>query len=198
MNYRMISRSAMTLALCVAIAPAFADDNAKDGKDAKVAKEATHVGKVVSITGTKLVMTGKEGKEHSHALTAEVKVCCDAKACKAEDLKAGTKIRVTTQTNDAKLVTRIEAIDKNKSFVDTHDGQVVSIMGTKLVMTGPQGTKEHSHTLTADAKITCDGQVCKSSDLKPGMKIRVTSESETPHTVTQIEAIDKNLKFASL
>jgi hypothetical protein len=30
------------------------------------------------------------------------------------------------------------------------------------------------------------------------MKIRVTSESETPHTATRIEAIDKNLKFTSL
>jgi hypothetical protein len=198
MNYRMISRSAMALALCVAIAPAFADDNANDGKDAKVGKEATHVGKVVSITGTKLMMTSKEGKEHSHALTADAKVTCDGKACKAEDLKAGTKIRVTTQKNDTNLVTRIEAIDMNKSFVDTHVGEVVSITGTKLVMTGAQGKKEQTCTLTSDVKVTCDGQVCKSSDLKPGMKIRVTSESETPHTATRIEAIDKNLKFTSL
>jgi CTP-dependent riboflavin kinase len=194
MNYRMFSQSAMALALFVAIAPAFADDNAKD---AEVATEATHVGKVVSITGTKLVMTNKEGKEHSHALTADAKVSCDGKVCKAEDLKAGTKIRVTTQTNDAKSVTRIEAIDKNKSFLDTHDGEVVSITATKLVMTIKRG-KEHSHTLTEDVKVTCDGEACKSSDLKPGMRIRVTSESETPHTVTQIEALDKNLKFASL
>ncbi|MCA9120447.1 MAG: hypothetical protein H6822_09535 [Planctomycetaceae bacterium] len=191
----MFSRSAMALALLVAIAPAFAEDNAKDAKEAQ---EATHVGKVVSITGNKLVMTSKEGKEHSHALTAAAKVTCDGKACKAEDLKAGTKIRVTTQANDANLVTRIEAIDMNKSFVDTHDGQVVSIAGTKLIMTGPQGKKEQTCTLAADAKITCDGQVCKSSDLKPGMKIRVTSESETPQTAIRIEAIDKNLKFTSL
>jgi hypothetical protein len=197
MNYRMFSLSAMALALFVVIAPAFAADEAKIAKDAKVAKEATHVGKVVSVTGVKLVMTNKEGKEHSHALTAESKITCDGKVCKAEDLKAGTKIRVTT-SKDAKVVTCIEAIDKNTSFVDTHDGEVISITGTKLVMTGAQDKKEHSHTLTADVKVTCDGKVCKSSDLKPGMKIRVTSESETPHTATQIEAIDKNLKFASL
>lgn len=52
--------------------------------------------------------------------------------------------------------------------------------------------------MTADAKVSCDGKVCKTSDLKPGMKIRVTSESEAPHTVTQIDALDKNLKFSSL
>lgn len=194
MNYRMFSPSAMVLALFVAIAPAFADDNAKD---AEAAKEATHVGKVVSITGAKLVMTNKAGKEHTHALTADAKVTCDGKACKAEDLKAGTKIRVTTQTNDAKSVTRIEAIDKNKSFVDTHNGEVVSITAAKLVMTIKRG-KKHSHSLTKDVKVTCDGKLCKPSDLKPGMKIRVTSESKAPHTVTQIEALDKNLEFASL
>jgi CTP-dependent riboflavin kinase len=193
----MFSFSAMALALFVAIAPAFADDIAKDGKAPKVAKEATHVGKVVNITGTTLVMTSKQGKEHSHALTAAVKVSCDGKACKAEDLKAGTRIRVTTQKNDTNLVTRIEAIDKNKSFLDTHDGEVVSITDTKLVMTIKRG-KEHFHTLTEDVKVSCDGEVCKSSDLKPGMKIRVTSESEAPHAVIQIEAIDKNLKFASI
>ena len=197
MNYQKFSLSAMALALFVTIAPAFAADDAKVAKDAKETKEATHVGKVVSVTGDQLVMTNKAGKEHSHALTADAKITCDGKVCKAEDLKAGTKIRVTT-SKDAKVVTCIEAIDMNKSFVDTLDGAVVSITGTKLVMTGPQGKKEHSHTLAADVKITCDGQVCKSSDLKPGMKIRVTSESETPHTATQIEAIDKNLKFASL
>jgi len=195
MNYRMFSLSAMVLALFVAIAPAFADDNAKDAKEVK---EATHVGNVVTITGVKLVMTNKKGKEHSHALTSKAKITCDGKVCKAQDLKAGTKIRVTTQMNDAKVVTRIEAIDKNESFVDTHDGEVVSITGSKLVMTGPLGKKEQTCTLAANVKITCDGKVCESSDLKPGMKIRVTSESETPHTASQIEAIDKNLKFASI
>jgi hypothetical protein len=194
MNYRMFTLGAMAYALFVVLAPTFAAEDAKEAKDAK---ETTHVGKVVNITSTKLVMTSKEGEEHSHALTADAKVCCDGKVCKAEDLKPGTRIRVTTQTNDAKLVTRIEAIDKNKSFVDTHDGEVVSITGTKLVMT-IKGGKEHSHALTKEVKVTCDGKVCKSSDLKPGMKIRVSSESEAPHTVTQIEAIDKNLKFANL
>jgi CTP-dependent riboflavin kinase len=194
MSYQVVARSAFVLTLLAVSAPALA---VEEPKEEKAVKTATHVGKVVSITGTKLVMTNKEGKEHSHALTADAKVSCDGKVCKAEDLKAGTKIRVTTQTNDAKSVTRIEAIDKNKSFLDTHDGEVVSITGTKLVMTIKRG-KEHSHALTEDVKVTCDGKVCKSSDLKPGMKIRVTSESETPHTVTQIEAIDKNLKFASL
>ena len=77
----------------------------------------------------------------------------------------------------------------------THDGTVVRISGDKLVMTTKEGQK-HSHTLTADAKLTLDGKACKAADLKPGTKIRVTLESDDPHAVIRIEALDKNPDFA--
>ena len=79
----------------------------------------------------------------------------------------------------------------------THDGTVVSISGDKLVMTTKKG-QEHSHSLTANAKLTLDGKACKAADLKPGMRIRVTLDSDDPHAAIRIEAIDKNPKFASL
>jgi CTP-dependent riboflavin kinase len=189
---------ALALALLAVSVPALAAKEAKEAKEEKAAKAATHDGEVVSITGNKLVMTSKDGKEHSHTLAADAKITCDGQVCKAQDLKAGTKVRVTTQPSDAKVATRIEAIDKNESFANTQDGKVVSITGNKLVMTDTQGNEEQTCTLTADAKVTCDGKVCKSSDLKPGMKIRVTSESDDPDTAIQVEALDKNLKFASL
>jgi hypothetical protein len=52
--------------------------------------------------------------------------------------------------------------------------------------------------LTENVKVSCDGKVCKSSDLKPGMKIRVTTDSNDSHRAIRIEAIEKNLEFASL
>ena len=64
-------------------------------------------------------------------------------------------------------------------------------------MTETQGGEESTCTLTADAKITCDGKVCKSSDLRSGMKIRVTLDSDDPQTANCIEAIDENPEFAS-
>jgi hypothetical protein len=76
----------------------------------------------------------------------------------------------------------------------THDGTVVSVAGTKLVMASKDG-KEHSHTLAADAQVTCDGKACKSDDLKPGMKIRVTTKKDDQKTATRIEALDKNDQF---
>ena len=159
-----------------------------------------HDGKVVSITGDKLVMTGMKGKEErTCTLTAKVKVTCDGKVCKSSDLKPGMKIRVTAQSDDPQLAARVEAIDKNLEFASNqHDGKVVSVTGNQLVMMGAQGKEEQTCTLTPDVKITCDGKVCKASELKPGMRIRVTSQEDDPHAAIQIEALLKNQEFVSL
>ena len=74
------------------------------------------------------------------------------------------------------------------------DGTVVSVNGDKLTMSNKEG-KEHSHTLAAGAEVSCDGKVCQAADLKPGMRIRVTTASAAPHAATRIEALDKNAAF---
>jgi GH24 family phage-related lysozyme (muramidase) len=153
-------------------------------------------GTVVSVTGNKLTMTNKEGKEHSHTLAANVTVTCDGKTCTVADLKAGMRIRVTTDTADRQAATRIEALDKDIAFASSsHDGKAVSITGDKLVMTNMDGAQEHTYTLAADIKVTCDGKVCKVVDLKPGMRVRVTTEIAEPNAATRIEALDNNRSF---
>ncbi len=62
-------------------------------------------------------------------------------------------------------------------------------------MTNMDGKGEHTCTLSGDVKVTCDGTLCKASELKPGMRIRVTSAGADSHAVTQIEALDKDLEF---
>lgn len=79
----------------------------------------THDGKVVSISGSKLVMSGCDGKEHSHTVATDAKVCCDGTACRTEDLKVGSKIRVTTQTDDKNVATKIESLDKQAKFAQS-------------------------------------------------------------------------------
>jgi hypothetical protein len=74
------------------------------------------------------------------------------------------------------------------------DGTVVSVEGDQLAMTNSDG-KEHSHPLAAGVKMTCDGKVCTAADLKSGMKIRVTINSDAPNAVTHIEALDENPEF---
>jgi hypothetical protein len=190
MMYR-ISLGALALALFVS-APILVG-RAADKTD-------THDGKVVSVADSKLVMTGKDGKEHSHSVAADAKVTCDGTACKLLDLKAGLRIRVTTKTGDRDMVTRIEALNKNEQFAQAfekganpaHLGKVVSVKGDKLVLIGKSG-KEYSHTVAADAKISCDGVACKLAALESGWRIRVTTTDK--NVVTQIEALNKNESF---
>jgi hypothetical protein len=76
----------------------------------------------------------------------------------------------------------------------TMDGTVVSVSGDKLTMTNKEG-KEHSHALAANAKVTCDGKTCVATDLKAGMRIRVTASDAAPHVASRIEALDKDPDF---
>jgi hypothetical protein len=78
--------------------------------------ESTMDGTVVSVSADKLTMTSKKGKELSHPLAAKVKLTCDGKTCTAADLKAGMKIRVTTNAAEPHAATRIEALDNNRTF----------------------------------------------------------------------------------
>jgi len=99
-------------------APAIRDQDARQSSvlAANTVDETTHEGKVVSITEDKLVMTGTNDQEHTHALTADVKLTCDGKVCKCEDVKAGMKIRVTQKNDANKTVTKIDTLDKNADF----------------------------------------------------------------------------------
>jgi hypothetical protein len=76
---------------------------------------------------------------------------------------------------------------------NTHEGTVVSVTADKLVMKADG--KEHEHTLAKDAKITCDGKECKLEELKPGMKVRVTTKKGDNAIATKIQALDKNTDF---
>ena len=206
-NCRMFSLGAMALALLVVSTSALAARELRKSHKqvaplgvnaARNSNEVTHCGKVVSITGNKLVMTNKEGREYSHTLTADVKLTMDGNACKAADLKPGTRIRVTTSRANTSVANRIEGIDKTPEFANNcHDGKVVSITGNKLVMTNTQGKDKHTCTMTPDVEVTCDGKACNAADLKPGTRIRVTTQGADNRVANRIEAIDKSPEFAS-
>jgi hypothetical protein len=164
----------------------------------KARKDRTHDGKLVSVTSDKLVMTGKDGNERSHPLARKVRVTLDGRVCRSADLRAGTWIRVTTRNAEQPLVIRIEGFDKQPAFAasNRHDGKLVSISGDRLVMKDTEGSDEHTYALAVDAKVTCDGADCGAADLKPGMRIRVTTDREAAQNAIQVEALDKNPDFA--
>ena len=100
----MLRRTMLALAavaLVVWAVPAFAEEE----------KPGTHEGKVVKVEVGKLTMTDKEGKnQHTHAVPATAKITLDGKEAKLEDLKAGAKVKVTTEKVGDKIqVTKIEA-----------------------------------------------------------------------------------------
>ncbi len=53
------------------------------------------------------------------------------------------------------------------------DCKVVSVEGDQLTTTSSDGSK-HCFTIAKDAKVTCNGQMSKSEDLKAGVQVRVT------------------------
>lgn len=73
-------------------------------------------GKVVSMTGEKLVMSDPEGKQYTRTVAKDAKVTCDGHACKTENIKAGQKIRITTQDDDRNVATCVEFLDKQAEF----------------------------------------------------------------------------------
>ncbi len=73
-------------------------------------------GKLVRLTGNKLVMTCEDGKEHTRTVAAGARVTLDGEASQASDLKSGTRIRVNPEGDDNTPVNRIEALDKNRNF----------------------------------------------------------------------------------
>jgi len=121
MVYRMLGLLVLGLLVSVNV-PADAGQKAVGDKSAAGRGDTkTHEGTVISATGKKLVMRGKEtggkeGREHTHMLAPNAKVTCDGKECKLNDLKPGQKVRVTTSKDDEKTATRVEALEKNRAF----------------------------------------------------------------------------------
>ena len=86
--YRALSMVLVALVVSMLAAAQAADEK----------KEGTHEGTVVSAANDTLVMTGADNKQHSHKIGPTVKITVDGKPGKLSDLKAGTKIRVTTDS----------------------------------------------------------------------------------------------------
>jgi hypothetical protein len=78
-------------------------------------KGQTHEGKIVKITKDELVMTGTDGKEHTHKLTVATKLRLDNKDITFTDiseLKKDMKVRVTTKKGDPDTVEKVEVLSK--------------------------------------------------------------------------------------
>ena len=74
-------------------------------------------GKFVSIAGSRIDVVDEHQKKASYALASDAVMTCDGKVSKEESLKAGKRIRVTTQKGNPNMVTGIEWLSNNTSFL---------------------------------------------------------------------------------
>lgn len=155
-------------------------------------------GKFVSAVDEKLVMTNLDGKERSLSLPSDAVLWLDGKPCKLADLKAGTRVRITTRDAFSLVATKIEGLKADRDFaLDTQDGKIVRVTTEQMVMTDLQGGAEQTCKLSANVKITLDGKTVKITELKRGMKVRITSNGRDADEATRIEALDKNQSFVT-
>jgi hypothetical protein len=96
----------------------------------------------------------------------------------------------------ALFVSAAALADENARF-KAHEGKVVSATDTKLIMADKDG-KEHTHMLAKDVKIMLDSKKATAQDLKPGMRIRVTTPKDDLKTAVRVEALDKDKTFPKL
>jgi hypothetical protein len=74
------------------------------------AAPTSHEGMVISAAAGKLVMTDKDGKEHSHAVPSTAKIMVDGKLAKLEDLKKGRMIKVTMDESKVLEVATVDVV----------------------------------------------------------------------------------------
>jgi hypothetical protein len=74
-----------------------------------------------------------------------------------------------------------------KDKAETAEGTFVKVDGKTLTIKD-KDNKEHSCELAPDAKVTCDGKDCKVSELKAGVKVKVTIADKK---ATKVEASTK-------
>jgi len=71
----------------------------------------------------------------------------------------------------------------------THEGKVVKVDGTKLIMKGKDG--EMTHEVGKDAKVTVDGKAAELKDLKDGQEIKVTTDDKDKVTAVEAKKADE-------
>lgn len=65
--------------------------------------------KVVRVDGDNLTTACGEGTERSYTVAKDAKITCNGQSSKIEDLKAGTRIRVTPCKDDENLARAVES-----------------------------------------------------------------------------------------
>lgn len=69
----------------------------------------TYIGTLVSAGAGKIVVTGADGKERVHTMSATAEILCSSRKCQLSDLRKGMTVEVTTRPADPKVAVRVIA-----------------------------------------------------------------------------------------
>jgi hypothetical protein len=151
------------------------------------------------------LIIGIDGSLSSNGTSSHAHTLCDRRVVAVRDALVQSGLssdRITTgafgesaHRLDGRVAVLFISGDVWGSGATPHYGKVVRISGNSLVMTDLLGENEHTCTLIRNAVVWRDGKACNSSDLRPGMRIRVTMDQGERHSAQQIEALDRNQDF---
>ena len=109
MSSRMLS--GIALGVTLALGTGLVTRTVTAAPAAEKVAPSVHEGTFVSANGHEFKMKGADGKEHMHMLGPDAKITDHAgKVIKLTDIKAGTKIRVTTKEGELKTALKVECL----------------------------------------------------------------------------------------
>jgi hypothetical protein len=74
------------------------------------ARPGTHNGRIITITGDRIVTKAAGEAEHSSLVARNVRVTRDGRPCRVDDLKLGVSVRVTVGHDDDTTAIRIDCL----------------------------------------------------------------------------------------
>lgn len=92
------------------------------------------------------------------------------------------------------LALNAPALAAQSAEENQYAGQVVSVRGNILMMT-IKGYLDFAITVSPDVEVRLDGKVCKITDLKGGMRVRVIASRLATAVAIRIDAIDRYEEF---
>jgi hypothetical protein len=79
------------------------------------------------------------------------------------------------------------AVADQPQATNAHDGKFVSASGNQFTMSDDKGA-QHTHTLATNGKVMLDGKDSSLQNLKPGMRVKVTTAPNDMKTATRVDA----------
>jgi hypothetical protein len=67
------------------------------------------VGKVISVEGDKLTTESREGRQQCHTVRKDAKLTLEGNSCTLEDIKVGTRVRVTPCSEDCTMAAAVDS-----------------------------------------------------------------------------------------